>query len=135
VLAVVNDKQITLGNIEDSLRPLIAKVQEQVYKLRKQDLELKVNDTLLSQEAQKKGVTTRALLDAEVSAKVARVTDAEAQAFYDQNKERISGDFAQTKAQILEYMQERKEQEATIAFAAQLRRASTIQINLPAPGK
>jgi len=135
VLAVVNDKQITLGNIEDSLRPLIAKVQEQVYKLRKQDLELKVNDTLLSQEAQKKGVTTRALLDAEVSAKVARVTDAEAQAFYDQNKERISGDFAQTKAQIVEYMQEGKEQEATIAFAAQLRRASTVQINLPAPGK
>ena len=135
VLAIVNDKQITLGNIEDSLRPLIVKVQEQVYKLRKQDLELKVNDTLLSQEAQKKGVTTRALLDAEVSAKVARVTDAEAQAFYDQNKERISGDFAQTKAQIVEYMQERKEQEATIAFAAQLRRASTVQINLPAPGK
>jgi len=135
VLAVVNDKQITMGDIETSLRPLIFNVQEQVYALRKQDLELKVNDTLLAQEAQKKGVTTRALLDAEVSAKVARVTDAEAQAFYDQNKERISGDFAQTKAQILEYMQERKEQEAIIAFAAQLRRASTIQINLPAPGK
>ena len=135
VLAIVNDKQITLGNVEDSLRPLIVKVQEQVYKLRKQDLELKVNDTLLSQEAQKKGITTRALLDAEVSAKVARVMDAEAQAFYDQNKERISGDFAQTKAQIVEYMEERKEQEATIAFAAQLRRASTVQINLPAPGK
>jgi protein-disulfide isomerase len=133
VLAVVNDKQITAGDIEDSLRALIFNVQEEVYALRKQDLELKVNDTLLAQEAQKKGVTTRALLDAEVSAKVARVTDAEAQAFYDQNKDRISGDFAQTKAQIIQYMQERKEQEATLAFAAQLRRASTVQINLTAP--
>jgi len=130
VLAVVNEKQITMGDIENSLRPLISKVQEQVYSLRKQDLELKVNDTLLTQEAQKKGVTTRALLETEVSAKVPRVTDAQAQEFYDQNKERISGEFAQIKAQIVQYMQEHKEQEATVAYAAQLRRAATVQINL-----
>jgi protein-disulfide isomerase len=133
VLATVNDKQITMGNIEDSLRPLIFNVQEQVYALRKQDLELKINDTLLTQEAQKKGITTRALLETEVSAKVPRVTDAEAQAFYNENKERISGDFAQTKAQIIQYMQEKKEQEATLAFAGQLRRASKIETNLTAP--
>ena len=133
VLAIVNDKQITAGDIEDSLRPLIFNVQEQVYALRKQDLELKINDTLLGQEAQKKGVTTRALLDAEVSAKVPRVTEAQAQEFYDQNKERISGEFAQLKAQIIQYVQEQKEQEATLAFAEQLRRASTIQVNISAP--
>ncbi len=124
VMATVNDKQITIGDIETSLRPLIFNVQQEVYALRKQDLDLKMNDTLLSQEAQKKGITTRALLDTEVSAKVAKVTDAEAQAFYDQNKERISGEFAQVKAQVIQYMQERKEREATIAFADQLRRAS-----------
>jgi hypothetical protein len=133
VLASVNEKQITAGDIETSLRPLIAKVQEQVYALRKQDLELKINDTLLSQEAQKKGVTTRALLDTEVTAKVARVTDAEAQAFYDQNKERISGEFAQVKPQVVQYVQEQKERDATIAFAEQLRRAATLQINLTGP--
>lgn len=133
VLATVNDKQITINDIETSLRPLIFNVQEQVYSLRKQDLELKVNDTLLSQEAQKKGITTRALLDTEVSAKVPAVTEAQAQAFYTENKDRISGDFAQTKAQIIQYMQEGKEREATLAFAEQLRRASKIEINLTAP--
>jgi protein-disulfide isomerase len=132
-LAIVNDKQITNADIENSLRPLIFNVQEEVYALRKQDLELKVNDTLLTQEAQKKGVTTRALLDTEVSAKVPRVTDAQAQAFYDQNKERISGEFAQVKAQIIQYLQESKDQEATLAYAGQLRRAATVQINLTAP--
>jgi protein-disulfide isomerase len=133
VLAVVNNKQITLGDIETSLQPLIFNVQEQVYALRKQDLELKINDTLLSQEAQKKGVTTRALLETEVSAKVPPATDAQAQAFFDENKDRISGDFAQTKAQIIQYLQEQKEQEATVAFAGQLRKAATIQVNLTAP--
>jgi protein-disulfide isomerase len=133
VLATVDDKQITMGDIETSLRPLIFNVQEEVYALRKQDLELKINDTLLAHEAQKKSVTTRALLDAEVTAKVTPVTDAQAQEFFDQNKDRISGDFAQTKAQIIQYLKERKEREATVAFAGQLRRAATIQINLTAP--
>lgn len=133
VLAIVNDKQITNADIENSLRPLIFNVQEEVYALRKQDLELKVNDTLLTQEAQKKGVTTRGLLDTEVNAKVPRVTDAQAQTFYDQNKDRISGEFAQVKPQIIQYLQESKDQEATLAFAEQLRRAATIQMNLTAP--
>ena len=133
VLAVVNDKQITAGDVEGSLRPLIFNVQEQVYALRKRDLELKINDTLLSQEAQKKSITTRALLEAEVNAKLAPVTDAQAQAFYDQNKERISGDFAQTRAQIIQYLKEEKEREATVAFAERLRRASKIEVNLTAP--
>ena len=133
VLAIVNDKQITMGDIENSLRPLIFNVQEQVYTLRKQDLDLKVNDTLLTQAAQKKGITTRALLEAEVNAKVPAVTDAQAQVFYDENKERISGEFAQIKPQIVKYMQESKEREATVAFAEQLRRASTLQIHLTAP--
>ena len=133
LLAVVNNKQITMGDIEKSLQPLIFNVQEQVYALRKQDLDLKINDMLLTQEAQKKQITTRALLETEVTAKVPRVTEAQAQEFYEQNKERISGDFAQTKTQIIEYMQQTKEQEATVAFAEQLRRASAVQINLIAP--
>lgn len=133
VLAVVNDKQITMGDIEDSLRPLIFNVQEQVYALRKQDLELKINDTLLAQEAQKKGITTRALLDAELSARVPAVTEAQAQEFYNQNKDRISGEFAELKTQIIQYMKEEKEQAATLAYAEQLRRAGKVEMNLTAP--
>ena len=133
VLAEVNGKKITAGDIEMSLLPLIFSVQEQVYALRKHDLDLKINDTLLTAEAQKRKLTTRALLEAEVTAKVPPVTEAQAQEFYTQNKERISGEFAQTKDQIIKYMQEKREQEATLAFAEQLRRASAVQINLNAP--
>jgi protein-disulfide isomerase len=133
VLADVNGKKITAGDIETSLQPLIFSVQEQVYALRKQDLDLKINDMLLTAEAQKKKVTSRALLEAEVTAKVPRVTEAQAQEFYAQNKERISGEFAQTKDQIIKYMQEKREEEATLAFAEQLRRAAVVQNNLVAP--
>ncbi len=61
------------------------------------------------------------------------VTEAQAQEFYNQNKDRISGEFAQLKPQIIQYIQEQKEDEATVAYAAQLRRASKVEVNLTAP--
>lgn len=64
ILATVNGEVITSGDIEDSLRALIFDVQEQVYKLRKDQLDLTINDTLLAEEAQKRKITINALLDA-----------------------------------------------------------------------
>jgi protein-disulfide isomerase/copper chaperone CopZ len=133
VLATVNGQNITSADIEESLRPLIYSVQEQVYTLRKQDVEVKINDTLLEQEAQKRKVTTRALLDTEVTSKVPVVGEAQAQKFFDENKERINGDFAQTKFQIIQYLQERENQQANAAFAQRLRAAAQVQTFLTPP--
>ena len=131
VFATVNGKNITSGDIEDSLRPLVFSVQEEVYNLRKRALDLKINDILLEAEAQKRKVTTGALLDAEV--KPAAVTDADAQKFYDENKERINGDFAQVKPQIVEYLQQQARQKANTDFANRLRAAAAIQTFLAEP--
>ncbi|HEV2706221.1 MAG TPA: thioredoxin domain-containing protein [Pyrinomonadaceae bacterium] len=133
VFATVNGQNITSADIEDSLRPLIYSVQEQVYNLRKQDVELKINDTLLEQEAQKRKVTTRALLETEVTSKVPVVSEAQAQKFFDENKDRINGDFAQTKYQIIQYLQERENQQANAAFATRLRSTAQVQTFLTPP--
>jgi protein-disulfide isomerase len=133
LFATVNGRRITSGDIEDSLRPLVFSVQEQVYGLRKNDVDLRINDALLSQEAQKRGVTTDALLGAEVTAKVPAVTDAQAQAFFNENKERINGDFAQLKPQIIQYLQEQEARKTETAFAARLRQAANVQTFLTAP--
>ena len=53
VFATIKDEKITSGDVENSLLPMIFDVQEQVYKLRKDELELSINDTLLTQEADK----------------------------------------------------------------------------------
>ncbi|HEX8475104.1 MAG TPA: thioredoxin domain-containing protein [Pyrinomonadaceae bacterium] len=133
VLATVNGQNITSGDIEDNLRPLIFEVQERVYQLRNRDVELKINDTLLEQEAQKRKVTTKALLDTEVATKIPTVTDVQAQTFYDQNKDRINGAFPQVKQQIIQYLQEDEERKAQTAFAEQLRRAASVQTFISAP--
>jgi protein-disulfide isomerase len=133
VLATVNGRQITAADIEDNLRPLIFDVQEEVYKLRRQAVELKVNDLLLNQEAQRRKLTTSALLDTEVTAKVPAVTDADAQKFYDENKARIEGDFAQLKEQIVQYLREVETRKATLALADRLRDAAQVRTFLVAP--
>ena len=46
LFAVVNGTRITSADIEDSLQPLILNVQEQIYALRRQDLDRKINTLL-----------------------------------------------------------------------------------------
>jgi protein-disulfide isomerase len=131
VLAIVNGERITSGDIEDSLQPIVFDVQERVYKLRRDELDLSVNDTLLVQEAQRRKITTSALLDAEVKPK--NVTEEEARAFYELNKGRVSGDFAQTKDSIIRYLQQIEVRLAERAFVERLRALASIQIFLVAP--
>ena len=133
IFATVNGKNITSGDIEDSLKPLIFGVQDSVYGLRKAEVELRINDALLEQEAKKRAITTTSLLATEVTAKVKPVSDADALAFFNANKERVNGDFAQLKTQILEYLKEQAERNAQADFAGRLRSAAQIQIFLTPP--
>ena len=131
VLATIKDEKITSGDVENSLLPMIFDVQEQVYKLRKDELELTINDTLLTQEANKRKTTPKALLDAEVKPKP--VTDQQTQLFYEQNKERVSGDFAQTKDAIRQYLEQIELRQAERIFLEKLRAVASIQVFLVAP--
>ncbi len=131
VFATIKGEPITSADIENSLLPMVFEVQEQVYKLRKEELELSINDTLLTQEAEKRKITANALLDAEVKPKP--VTDQQIQTFYDQNKARVSGDFAQTKEAIKQYLEQIEVRQAERAFLDKLRATATIQVFLVAP--
>ena len=133
LFATVNGRRITSAEIEDSLRPLVSRVREQVYNARRRELDLKINDTLLAQEAQKRQITPRALLDAEVEAKVPPVTETQASDFYNQNRERINGDFAQVKDKVIQYLKDAESRQLRVAFAERLRKGATVQTFLAAP--
>jgi protein-disulfide isomerase/nucleotide-binding universal stress UspA family protein len=135
VLATVNGRNITSADIEDNLLPFVATVQEQVYLLRKGDVDMKINDILLSGEAQKRGITARAVLDAEVGTKTPTVTEAQAQEFFNKNKERINGDFAQVKYQIIEYLQGQEQTRLESAFVERLRNGASVQTFITPPAQ
>jgi hypothetical protein len=131
VLATINGVPITAGDVEDSLQSLIFDVQEQVYQLRRNELDLTINDTLLAQEGQRRKVTTNTLLEAEVKPK--QVTEEQARLFFEQNKERVSGDFAQTKDSIMSYLQQTEQRLAERAFVDRLRAAASVEVFLKTP--
>jgi protein-disulfide isomerase len=135
VLATVAGKNITSGDVEENLRPLVSQVQQEVYILRRNEVDRLINDMLLSQEAQKRSVTARALLDSEVTAKIPVITEAQAQDFYNKNKERIGSDFAPLKYQIIQYLQEQEQQKLEGAFAQRLRNGASVQTFITPPAQ
>jgi len=131
VLATIKGEPITSADVENSLLPLVFDVQQQVFDLRKTELDLSINDTLLNQEAQKRKITIHALLDDEVKPKP--VTDEQVKLFYDQNKERVSGEFEQTKDAIKQYLEQIETRQAERVFVERLRAGASIQVFLVAP--
>jgi protein-disulfide isomerase len=133
VVAVVGEDRVTLGDIEDSIRPLNFKAQERIYGLRKKRLEVKINDILLEQEANRRSTTVAALLESEVSSRVKKVTEERLRAFYELNKAKLKGEYEQLKAPLTEYLQSRDKNVAAEAFAVELRGRATIHLFLAEP--
>ncbi|HEV8370002.1 MAG TPA: SurA N-terminal domain-containing protein [Pyrinomonadaceae bacterium] len=133
VYAKVRGRSITSRDIEKSLSSLIFKVQEQVYATRKQDLELRINDLLLEQEAKRQNTTPTILLANAVRSKLPIITDQQAKAFYEQHKAEVREDFDKVKFQIIEYLIGQEQQKLSTTFAAQLRQNAAVQIYLTPP--
>jgi protein-disulfide isomerase len=133
VLATLNGQAITSAHIEDTLQPLMIQAQKQIYDLRKTHLNLRINDLLLEQEAQKRKLTARAIIEADVLPKVKKVTEEDARKFYEGNKARIPGEFAALRDQLIQYLTENERQRAQLSFAEQLRAAASVQVFLKMP--
>src|ERR1700752_655302 len=133
VLAMVNGSPITSNDVEESLTSLIYEVQQQVYTYRKNDLDLKINDMLLDQEAKRQGIMPVTLVDKEVRTKIPIITDQQALAYYNENKSRMRDDFPKLKFQIIQILISQEQDKLAHAFADQLRAKAALQIFLTAP--
>jgi hypothetical protein len=85
-LAVVNNQQITLADIDPQVRASIENLDKDVGDVRRRVLDLQIAKMLLEAEAKKRNVTYEQLIKAEISTKVADPTEAEIKALYDSNR-------------------------------------------------
>jgi protein-disulfide isomerase/predicted small secreted protein len=97
VAAKVGDRTITLQELDEKAASNLMKVRQQEYEVRQQALDALVNEELFDREAKAKGVTRDKLIETEISSKVPEPSQAEVDAYYEQNKARMGG---QTKEQI-----------------------------------
>jgi hypothetical protein len=133
VFATVNGVNITSRDIEQSLLPLIFRVQQQVYAIRKQDLDLKINDLLLNEEAKRLGTSPQELINQNVKLRLPIITDEQARAYYNQHQATLKGDFPQLKLQIIQLLFAEEQRKLVFAYADQLRNAAAVQIYLTPP--
>ena len=133
VFATVNGVQITSRDIEHGLRSLIYLVQQQAYAIRKQDLDLKINDLLLEQEAKRLQTTPKSLIDQYVRLRVPIITEDQARAYYDEHKSKLNGDFKDLKFAIIDHLLSTEVRKLSLAYAEELRKGAAVQIYLTPP--
>src|SRR5258708_2322892 len=90
-LAEVNGIPITAAEVDEALGQWLARLQEQVYALRRQKLEELIADRLISVAASSRKMSVQQFTDIEITAKVEPVTDQDIETFYQANKSHLQG--------------------------------------------
>jgi len=132
-LAEVNGETITAKDLESALGAKLSNLEEQIYNLKRQELEALIAQRLLAQEAAKRGISVPALLDAEVTGKVALVRESEIEAFYQANKSRMRGDETTLRQNIRSHLQQQKLTARRETFLESLRSQSKVVVRLQPP--
>ncbi len=132
-VAEVDGVLISNEEVEKSLGAPLAKLQEEIYQMKRQRVEALINEKLLAKEAAKSGMAVPALLDAEVTGKVGLVMEQEVETFYQANKGQFKGEAATVHEQIRAQLQNRKLTAAREAFLRTLRAQAQVAVHLKAP--
>lgn len=132
-LAEVNGEAVTADEVDRALGAKLAKLQEQLYALKRAELDAQIAQRLLTQEASKRGISVPALLDAEVTAKVGLVTEAEIERVYQANKANIKGEESEMREKIRASLQQRKLSAQREQFVRSLREKGTVVDRLQPP--
>ena len=132
-LAEVNGEAITATDVERGLGTKLSKLEEQIYTLKRDELENLIAQRLLAQEAAKRGMSVTALVDAEVTAKVGLVTEQEIEAFFQANKDRLRADEAAVRENIRAHLQQQKLLIRRQRFIQSLRSQSKVVVHLQGP--
>jgi protein-disulfide isomerase len=139
VVAKIGDRNVTLGDIDEEWRKADAsEYADAAFKLydgRRKALNEIIARQFIAEESKKHGLSPEAYEEAELSKRVAEVTDDEVAAFYAANVREMQGRPIEEVAPIItRYLTERKRQDARQQLVAELRKAGPpVMTALEAP--
>jgi protein-disulfide isomerase len=140
VVATVGSVSITLSEVDEKALQQPAgnfgnlKLSLALYEARRSAIDEIVGEKLLAQESKARGVTSAALTDLEIGAKVAAVTEADVTAWYDANPSRVQGaKLDQVRAPIRSLLTQERTQVAYQTYVDQLKAKTTVRVTLEPP--
>jgi protein-disulfide isomerase len=131
-LAEVDGEAITADEIAKFIGGPLSKLEEQIYTLKRRALDALIAHKLVEKEAEKRGMSAQALLEAETRNGEA-VTEQEIEAAYRQQKGQLNADEETAKEQIRRQLYTQKVASRERAFVDQLRAQSVVVVNLKPP--
>jgi protein-disulfide isomerase len=132
-VAEVNGVVITAADMDASIAPTLAKLQEQIYSARVNRLNALIDDRLIGEAAKKRNVSPEAFLASELGGKAAPVSEADIAAFFDLNRAKLPGDLPKWQDQIRAYLNEQRQGEARAALIKRLREDAQVKVMLDPP--
>jgi protein-disulfide isomerase len=132
-IAQVDGIVITQKEVDRAAGKALYGLREQLHRVEVQKLDEYIGATLLTREAEKKGVSVSTLLEQEVNAQVPAISEADIEAFYNQNKARLQVGMDKVHDQIRDYMREQKIAAQKNEFIKALRAKANVTTYLKAP--
>jgi protein-disulfide isomerase len=135
VVARVNGREITLGEVDARALKTNMAVFQQLYDARRQAVEELLAEALLDAEAEKRGISRDALEAQEIRAKIPEVSAKDIEDFYNQNRARIPQEqtIEMLSGQIRDYLTARNQLTARESYLAGLREKAEIDVSLDPP--
>ena len=132
-IAEIDGVTVTRAELDRNGGKPLSNLRQQLYNMERQKLEEFIGATLLTREAMSKGVSVSTLLEQEVNGKAAPVSEAEIEAFYNQNKARIPVALDKVHDQIRDYLREQRVEAGKTSFIKALRDRAKVTSYLKAP--
>jgi len=132
--ARVGDEVITIEELEQAVKPQLAKLEEQRYEILDQRLDQLIGERLLAQEAKRRSVSVEQLLKTEVLAKAPDIPDSEVTAFINQNRARLPKmDEKELRLKVWDHLRSQKVNEQRQSYVQGLRGQSKVTVLLQEP--
>jgi protein-disulfide isomerase len=133
-VATVGGTPITRSALEKHVRPQLIEIENERFEALSTGLDELVAVSLFEKEAKSKNITTEALVEQEITAKVPAPSDADIQKVYDENKQQLGGAaLEQVKPRIVEFLKQQKAEERQEAYIAELKKKYPTTVNLKPP--
>ncbi len=134
VVAVVDGESITEGQLDERVASQLARVETQIYEIKKRGVDSIVEERLIKKEAEKRKITVQELIKIEVNDKVGNITDKEVEEFYELNKARFANKkLEEMKGPLKQQIFARKSSIYRANFIDRLLDKADIQVNLVRP--
>ena len=134
VVATVGERKITLEELDQKGLAANVTPYQQLYEARRAVLDQMLEQQLLGEEAEARGVSEEELISTEVDQKVTAVTDAEIEAFYNQNQNRMGGrPLDQMKERISAFLGSQRTAQLRKQLVDGLKQKADIRISLDPP--